>query len=82
MKVFKIFNAIKQTRQLKKYVDIFWVYHFTSSEVRRTFDTIRKVIAFPVVLTGLYNFFYRNYIGTEEQAKFPIYLWNVGPTVD
>ncbi|OAF69781.1 hypothetical protein A3Q56_02417 [Intoshia linei] len=46
--------------------------------VRRMYYIVRGSVDFPVLLSSIYNYLYKNYIGDIGQSvRYPIHVWNV-----
>ena len=77
------FVDYKTLPYIKKYVKIFVALSYVFPlEVERTFFAVKEDVNFPQILTGLYDYFFRNYISGGVNTRYPISLWNVGYVLD
>jgi hypothetical protein len=68
---------------IKKFVKYLTALSFVQPiHVRDTFHEIRTHRDFPVVLITVYDFFYDNYIGFDDNVRFPLSIWNFGSVLN
>lgn len=72
-----LFSYYKTNFNFNKFTKALTALAFVDHEkIKDTFNDLINLNDFPQVIRPLYNYFFQTYIGTNDNVRFPIKIWN------